>query len=535
MRSLAHATRSQARIARLRSAVAASAKRPADALQRSLGNTAVQHLYESGLLTPAARETHSGLEGASAVQSVLQGPGQPLEPVTRAEMEARFGRDFGEVRIHVGWDAAASASAVNAKAYTFGRHIVFGTGQYAPDSVSGRHLLAHELAHVVQQSRGGGTAAGTDSQLEAGAEQAAAAVARGHGAVSVSGASGAGIARQESSFEERVRRELHDEMLKQLFGAPSTPPGSEPAQANQPLLSILNGAFFGGNNPVGTLSTDIFGIPLAFQSPTDPQTSASYLPSFTLQVRDRLSPTSELGVFGSVGGAVPLGIRRNPMTGLLPPPGAGPSSVTTGALGFTYHSGPEAPSDESRYTFGKGYWFTLGQYWGLEPPRSPVAPPGWSFNPTANLMYALSWARAKHGEADLILGASLGRWGQVNGVPVGGIFAPYAGFSYSWNINDDDTIFAEIAAGPNLGLAGRFDAGSGFPASLLISGGIGYQHTSGDWGFGIEPWIFSEPFSSVSAPAAGGFSAGASGNIGGGLRFNLTGINPRRRRFLDEP
>jgi hypothetical protein len=84
----------------------------------------------------------------------LVGPGQPLPKATRQYFEPRFGRDFAEVRIHVDAAANQSAQAFNALAYTFGRHIVFAQGQFAPGSDRGRRLLAHELEHVVQQ-RGG--------------------------------------------------------------------------------------------------------------------------------------------------------------------------------------------------------------------------------------------------------------------------------------------------------------------------------------------------------------------------------------------
>ena len=77
--------------------------------------------------------------------------GHPLESSTRALFEGRFGRSFDHVRVHTDSRAAASAKAVNALAYTVGSRIVFASGQYAPESPSGRRLLAHELAHVVQQ------------------------------------------------------------------------------------------------------------------------------------------------------------------------------------------------------------------------------------------------------------------------------------------------------------------------------------------------------------------------------------------------
>jgi hypothetical protein len=67
-------------------------------------------------------------------------------------MEPRFGHDFSRVRVHTDSRAVQSARAVNALAYTVGRDVVFGEGQYAPQSNEGRQLLAHELTHVLQQS-----------------------------------------------------------------------------------------------------------------------------------------------------------------------------------------------------------------------------------------------------------------------------------------------------------------------------------------------------------------------------------------------
>lgn len=92
----------------------------------------------------------SGMAPAS-VDRILAAPGKPLEIQTRRELEPRFGHDFSQVRVHIDGEAANTARSVKARAYTFGGHIVFGDGQYAPATVSGKRLLAHELAHVVQQ------------------------------------------------------------------------------------------------------------------------------------------------------------------------------------------------------------------------------------------------------------------------------------------------------------------------------------------------------------------------------------------------
>ena len=91
------------------------------------------------------------------VNSVLAKPGQPLDATTREFFSARFGHDFGKVRVHADAEAAESARSVNALAYTVGRDVVFGAGQFAPGTRVGRQLLAHELTHVVQQGEDGGS------------------------------------------------------------------------------------------------------------------------------------------------------------------------------------------------------------------------------------------------------------------------------------------------------------------------------------------------------------------------------------------
>lgn len=86
------------------------------------------------------------------VHEVLRLSGRPLDPATRTSMETHFDHDFSRVRVHTGAQAAKSAQSVNALAYTVGRDVVFGAGQYAPGTSAGQRLLAHELTHVVQQT-----------------------------------------------------------------------------------------------------------------------------------------------------------------------------------------------------------------------------------------------------------------------------------------------------------------------------------------------------------------------------------------------
>lgn len=117
-----------------------------------------------------ARNSEPGTRNDSAVPSivheVLRSPGQPLDHATRAFMEPRLGHDFSEVRVHTDARAADSSRAVEAHAYTVGRDMVFGAGQYSPRTREGRRLLAHELTHVVQQ-RGGAAMAASVSNAPA--------------------------------------------------------------------------------------------------------------------------------------------------------------------------------------------------------------------------------------------------------------------------------------------------------------------------------------------------------------------------------
>ena len=90
-------------------------------------------------------------EAAPAVDDVLRSPGHPLDAGIREAMEPRFGHGFGSVRVHADGRAARAASAVSARAFTVGSDLVFGAGNYRPETAAGKRLIAHELTHVVQQ------------------------------------------------------------------------------------------------------------------------------------------------------------------------------------------------------------------------------------------------------------------------------------------------------------------------------------------------------------------------------------------------
>lgn len=102
----------------------------------------------------------------SHVEETLHSPGEPLDEPLRTALEPRLGHDFSRVRVHSDDQAASSARQLHARAYAFGQDLVFGRNRYDPGSLPGRTLIAHELAHVVQQARGGGPALQLDSELE---------------------------------------------------------------------------------------------------------------------------------------------------------------------------------------------------------------------------------------------------------------------------------------------------------------------------------------------------------------------------------
>jgi len=105
------------------------------------------------------REHNSLGQGESARdRDIVPGEGESLDSSARSVMESRLGHDFSRVRVHADSRAAAAARRENAEAYTFGRHVVFGAGKYRPRTADGQRLLAHELTHVVQQTRRGGRA-----------------------------------------------------------------------------------------------------------------------------------------------------------------------------------------------------------------------------------------------------------------------------------------------------------------------------------------------------------------------------------------
>lgn len=109
---------------------------------------------EEPVRAKAAEETPQVTSNLEASINALQGRGQPLSKESRAFFEPRFGRDFSGVRVHTDTRANQLARSVNARAFTRGNDLVFGSGEYSPGSAAGRRLLGHELTHTIQQAHG---------------------------------------------------------------------------------------------------------------------------------------------------------------------------------------------------------------------------------------------------------------------------------------------------------------------------------------------------------------------------------------------
>ncbi len=165
-----------------------------------LGNRPTLALLSSGRL----RHRSAGVGPAT---------GKTLEPPTRSVMESSFGEDFADVRIHADARAAAMADSLDARAFAVGGDIVFGSGEYAPETAEGQSLIAHELAHVVQQRRGD-TASPASGASERDADHASlAAVSGGRAQVRERAAPGA-LQRQPKGASAPI--DLPPELLEQL-------------------------------------------------------------------------------------------------------------------------------------------------------------------------------------------------------------------------------------------------------------------------------------------------------------------------------
>jgi hypothetical protein len=119
-------------------------------MNSSESSTVSNRLLQGGNMEPAAFK-YNARETPSNFQEVLGASGRLVDSATRVFMESHLRHDFSNVRIHTDPHAAEFAKELDARACTVGNHVIFGHNEYSPETVSGRRLLAHELAHVVQQ------------------------------------------------------------------------------------------------------------------------------------------------------------------------------------------------------------------------------------------------------------------------------------------------------------------------------------------------------------------------------------------------
>jgi Domain of unknown function (DUF4157)/Putative peptidoglycan binding domain len=185
---------------------------------------------------------------SSPIYDVLRRPGQPLDAAARVFMEPRFGRDFARVRVHADDQAAASASALRARAYTLGNRIVFGAGQYAPGTASGRSLIAHELTHVLQQ---GSASRPMRQAAPAAPEKEEERVASGEGMEVGGGLSEVNVLEHG---DVRVSRDL--------AVAPTAPNAAEPVLTNAQIQAAIAYNAFRFKDPYSiAVVRDIVGVP----------------------------------------------------------------------------------------------------------------------------------------------------------------------------------------------------------------------------------------------------------------------------------
>jgi hypothetical protein len=258
----------------LTTAAAPAAARPPGAaavVQRrcACGASAGEREGRRALLPP---RPFAGVTGPSPsvpliVHEVLRSPGRPLDPAARAFFEPRFGHDFSRVRVHTDARAAESARAVQALAWTGGRDIAFAEGRYQPESGSGRRLLAHELAHVVQQGSGGAAPPDrlgpAESPQEREAEAAAEAVASAGAIPRIASAAGA-IQRRPEPYIKQVTVHLTPPQSAELAWQ-GTPPATATGSDN---FTVSTGKGYSDrDDPDGTCTRDCCGDPMTQCAP----------------------------------------------------------------------------------------------------------------------------------------------------------------------------------------------------------------------------------------------------------------------------
>ncbi|MFJ8053233.1 DUF4157 domain-containing protein [Streptomyces luteogriseus] len=188
---------------------AARRARPRPAPGRTTGPGFARTSSDGAGLPPAVQN-----QGNQAVGAFLRreaGRAEPLPPSLRSGMESYFGTDLSGVRLHLSGDAARSANAQRARAYTVDQDIVFGAGEYRPHDAAGRRLIAHEVTHTVQQARGGPHPGGSERTERAAAEHAGRS-ASGERRVTPVVGSAVGVAREEAGSAPAEKTDTKDSL-----------------------------------------------------------------------------------------------------------------------------------------------------------------------------------------------------------------------------------------------------------------------------------------------------------------------------------
>ncbi len=258
-------------------------------------------------------------QAPAVVDAALRSPGHALDAETRRAMEGRLGHDFSNVRIHTDAVAAESAKAVHAHAYTVGRDIVFGAGQYAPMSTVGARLLAHELAHTVQQGVTG----------------------RALARQSVEGYETKGIGLDVTEMNKWTGSSFWEQKVMKTWELTTDPRMNANPEERDAVLSVLSNVQ--PKLPLSAETTRLVTIPKRAAA----STSKDLIYLLTFKPKARGKPSAE-AAFVAEGGAATVSAATAPPPGLTP---NWPALTHSGFPGGNFHAYWTAHPDEEKQVF----------------------------------------------------------------------------------------------------------------------------------------------------------------------------------------
>lgn len=206
-----------------------------------------------------------------APSAAIAQPGRPLPPSLRGQMEAGFGRDLSHVRVHDGPTAVRAAAALDARAFSLGPHLVFGAGEYQPDTPGGRGLIAHELAHVLQAPAAGQPHAAVvdDPRMESEADRAVQVLAAGGRPVIASRAGAPVIRRAGKGTAAPPPLSATTPVSAPGPGAAPKAAAPQPGTATAPALRLPPGLNVITDEPAGLGTTELVVEMPAFTLPLE--------------------------------------------------------------------------------------------------------------------------------------------------------------------------------------------------------------------------------------------------------------------------